>query len=357
MSYTIPIEKTSQSRLPQLDFNNIPFGRIVTDHMFEMDWINGEWTNLGIRPVKPMELSPVNLALHYGQSIFEGMKASIDAEGNPLLLRPEMHAKRLNQSAQRMCMPTVPEDLFLEALEKLVYLEKDWIPEVDGSALYIRPVMFAADEFIGVAPSEMYKFFILTLPVGPYYARPISLWVEQEFVRAVDGGVGEAKTAGNYAASLLPAKLAKERGYDQVMWMDAHEFKYIQEVGTMNLFFVFKDRIVTPATDGSILKGITRDCFIRILSGWDYIVEERKISIDEVVESYHNGELVEVFGSGTAAVSTQVERITYNDLDMKFSEESWELSTKLKNYLNDLRSGKLEDPYGWIVKVGEEVLV
>ncbi len=357
MSYTIPIEKSTQSRLGEIDFENLPFGRILTDHMFEMDYLDGEWTNIGIRPVKPMQLSPVNLALHYGQSIFEGMKASIDADGHPLLLRPEMHAKRMNLSAERMCMPTIPEELFIEALEKLVYLEKDWIPKISGSALYIRPIMFAADEFIGVAPGEKYKFFILTLPVGPYYSKPISLLTEQKYVRAVDGGIGEAKTAGNYAASLLPAKLAKKKGYDQIMWMDAHEFKYIQEVGTMNLFFVFKDKVVTPATDGSILKGITRDCFIKILSSWGHRVEERKISIDEVIDAYDLGDLVEVFGSGTAAVSTQVSKITHKSKHLVFSEDRWTLSKKLKTYLNNLRAGNLTDDFGWIVKLEEEAFV
>ena len=357
MTNTISIEKTQSSRLSSVDFDNLPFGRIVTDHMFEMDWEDGEWKNIGIRPVRPMELSPVNLALHYGQSIFEGMKASINGDGVPLLLRPELHVARLNRSAERMCMPTIPKELFLEGLEKLVDLEKDWIPKKEGSALYIRPIMFASDEYIGVSPGEKYKFFILTLPVGPYYSKAVSLLAEQHYVRAVNGGIGEAKTAGNYAASLLPAKLAKQKGYDQIMWMDAHEFKYIQEVGTMNLFFVFKDKIVTPATDGAILHGITRKCFIEILSHWGHKVEERKISIDEVVQAYKDNDLVEVFGAGTAAVSTQVAKISYKDVDLSFESDRWELSLKLKQFLNDLRSGKIADDFGWISEVREAIPV
>ena len=355
MSFNISIEKTNASKLDQVDFDNIPFGRVISDHMFEMEWEDGEWKNLSIHEVRPMELSPINLALHYGQSIFEGMKASISSDGVPLLLRPEMHVRRLNRSAERMCMPTMPEGLFIEALERLIWLDKDWIPTKEGSALYIRPIMFASDQYIGVSAGQNYKFFILTLPVGPYYSKPVSLLVEEKYVRAVDGGVGEAKTAGNYAASLLPAKLAREKGYDQVIWMDAHEFKYIQEVGTMNLFFVFKDKVVTPATDGSILHGITRDSFLHMLSDWGYATEQRKISIDEVVESYKSGDLIEVFGAGTAAVSTQVQKITYRDEDLIFDESKWELSLRLKDALNGIRCGKVDDKFGWISRVEELV--
>ncbi|MCB0657455.1 MAG: branched-chain amino acid aminotransferase [Saprospiraceae bacterium] len=356
MANQIKINKTKNSRLATVDFKHIPFGRVFSDHMFEADYLDGKWTNFNIRPVEPLAIHPANLALHYGQSIFEGMKAFADKDGNPLLFRPEMHAHRMNASAARMSMPSIPEDLFLDALEALVSLERDWIPNEPGSSLYVRPIMFATDEYIGVAASQTYKFLILTLPVGPYYSQPVKLIVEDHFVRAVAGGTGEAKTAGNYAASLLPAKLAREKGYDQVMWMDAHEFKYIQEVGTMNLFFVFKDKIVTPATDGAILKGITRDSFIHILRDWGYQVEERPISIDEVASGYRKGELIEIFGSGTAAVASQVCLLTYGDLDMTFDESNWEMSKKLKSTLEHIRHGEEEDRFGWVVPIAHPVM-
>ncbi len=349
MPYNIQITQTEKSKRSSIDFNNLPFGKICTDHMFEADYVDGNWTNIRIVPIYDLPMHPTNLALHYGQSIFEGMKASANSDGIPLLFRPEMHAKRLNRSARRMCMPEIPEDLFIQAIKALVGIEKDWIPEAEGSALYIRPIMFATDEYIGVTPSNSYKFIIITLPVGPYYAKPVKLLVEEKYVRAVNGGTGEAKTAGNYAASLLPAKIAQEKGYDQVIWMDAHEFKHIQEVGTMNLFFVFKDKVVTPATDGAILHGITRDSFIHLLQNWKIPIEERPITIDEVKQAYLDGELIEVFGAGTAAVAATVSKISHRDFHMEFSSANWDMSTKLKNAINDLRSAKVKDTFGWIV--------
>lgn len=299
-------------------------------------------------------MHPAFMALHYGQSIFEGMKATVNNDGTPLLFRPEKHIERLNKSAARMCMPAFPEDLFIQAIHTLVGLDKDWIPPQEGSALYIRPFMFATDKYIGVAPSSSYRLLILTLPVGPYYNKPVSLKVERKYVRAVKGGVGEAKTSGNYAASLLPAILAKEEGFDQVMWMDAHDFKYIQEVGTMNLFFVFKDKIVTPSTEGAILKGITRMSIIEYLKGEGYAVEERPLSIEEVKDAYRKGQLVEAFGSGTAAVVANISRIKDTDIDMKFDESHWTLSQKIKSFINGVRVGKVEDKYGWTVPVEME---
>lgn len=357
MSEYMDILKTEVSRIHDVDFDNIPFGRVFSDHMFSADFIDGEWTNMKIIPFGNLSMHPATLALHYGQSIFEGMKASIDSEGRPLLFRPEMHARRLNASAKRMCMPEFPEDKFIDALNKLVWIDKNWIPPIEGSALYIRPIMFATGEYIGVAPSSTYKLLIFTLPVGPYYSKPVKLIAERTYVRAVKGGVGEAKTAGNYAASLLPALLAKEKGYDQVMWLDAKEFKYIQEVGTMNLFFVFKDKVVTPSADGAILKGITRDSIIKILRSWNVHVDIRPITIDELKDAYRNGELVEAFGSGTAAVIAHIDEIKDVDADMTFTDHHWELSSKLKKYLNNIRSGKIEDPFGWIVPVRNEVTV
>ena len=357
MNYNIKVSKTENSRLSEVDFDKIPFGRTFSDHMFVADYIDGEWTNLQIVPFSRFMMHPSSLALHYGQAIFEGMKASKGIDDQPYFLRPELHAKRFNASAKRMCMPTVPEDLFLEALHKLIAIDKDWIPKKVGSALYIRPFMFANGEFIGVAPSDTYKFIIFTGPVGPYYPKPIRLVVEEKYVRAADGGVGEAKTAGNYAASLLPAKLAKEKGYDQVMWMDANEFKYIQEAGTMNLFFVIDGKVITPATSGSILKGITRASILIILKDKGYTVEERPISIDEVVEAHENGTLEEVFGTGTAAVVANVSDFTYKGVQYDLPPvEDHKIAHLARNEINGLRSREIEDTRGWIVPVkGTEV--
>ncbi len=356
MSYSIKLTKTEETRLVGIDFDTLPFGKTFSDHMFMADYIDGEWTNLEIKPFGNFSIHPACLALHYGQSIFEGMKASVDINGNPLLLRPEMHARRLNASARRMCMPDFPEDLFIQALHQLVDLDRGWIPPSKGSALYIRPYMFANDEFIGVQPGQTYKMIIFTGPVGPYYPKPVRLLVEEKYVRAVEGGVGEAKTAGNYAASLLPAKLAKQKGYDQVVWMDAHEFKYVQEVGTMNLFFVIDGKVVTPKPTGAILKGITRDGFMTILKDKGIPAEERDISIDEIVEAHKAGKLEEIFGAGTAAVVAHVADITYRDLTMDLPPiEDRKIGPMLKVEIDGLRAGTIEDTRGWIVPVKSPV--
>lgn len=353
----IKITRTKNSRLSSLDFNNIPFGKVTSDHMFSADFVNGEWTNYEIKPVENLSLHPSNLALHYGQSIFEGMKASITKDGVPMLLRPEMHASRFNASAARMCMPAFPEDDFVEVLKLLVGMEKDWIPPVTGSAMYIRPIMFAKDAALGVKPSDTYQFLVLTLPVGPYYSRPVKLFAETHYVRAVKGGVGEAKTAGNYAASLYPTRKAIEKGYDQVLWLDSEEFKYIHEVGTMNIFFVFNENeVVTPAVNGCILKGVTRNTSIHLLREAGYKVTERDLSIHEVAEAYDNGTLTEVFGTGTAALVAHVEEINYKGKRIFLSKDKWGASEYLRNQINGLRDGTIEDSHGWMVPIKEPVL-
>ncbi|MFK7808663.1 MAG: branched-chain amino acid aminotransferase [Saprospiraceae bacterium] len=358
MSTTINITKVNNSRLPGIDFNNIPFGRTFSDHMFVADYQGGEWKNFEIVPFGSFEVHPACMALHYGQALFEGMKATVDQDGTPLFFRPEMHSKRLNNSAARLCMPAFPEDVFLDALHKLVALDKDWIPDDAGSALYIRPFMFANSGFIGVAPSESYKFIIFTGPVGPYYSKPVKLIAETQYVRAAKGGVGEAKAAGNYAASLLPAQKAKADGYDQILWLDGKEFKYIQEVGTMNIFFVIDGKVVTPITDGAILKGITRNSVITILRDKGYEVEERLLSIDEVAEAHDAGKLEGCFGTGTAAVIAQVSEITYEGKKMVLPEvANRKVSHEIKAEIVGLRHGTLEDKRGWIVPVKELVEV
>ncbi len=348
----IKITKTSQSRLSSVDFENIPFGQTFSDHMFVVDYKDGKWQDPEIMPFGDLLISPVNLALHYGQSIFEGMKASLKNDGTPALFRPEQHVIRINASARRMMMPEMPESLFLDAVNTLVDLEKEWIPKAKGSALYMRPIMFATDAVLGVKVSNTYKFIIIVGPVGPYYPKPVKLIAETKYIRAANGGVGEAKTAGNYAASLLPAQLAKEKGYDQVIWLDSKEFKYIQEAGTMNLFFVFKDKVVTPDTSGTILKGITRMSLIDLLKKDGVTVEERPLSIDEVVEAHNKGNLLEIFGSGTAAVVANVSEFCYKDKIYKLSDSSThETANGLRERINALRAGEIEDTFGWVVDV------
>lgn len=357
MASKIKIKAVKKSRVSEVDFDNIPFGRVFSDHMFVADYKNGKWKNARIAPFAEFKIHPANMGLHYGQSIFEGMKASKNQDGVPCLFRPEKHSQRINASAARMCMPAFPEKLFLAGLNELLALDADWIPTNPGASLYIRPLMFASENHIGVAVSQEYTFMIMTGPVGPYYTKPVRLIVENQYVRAVSGGVGEAKTAGNYAASLLPAQLAKAKGYDQVMWMDSKEFKYIQEAGTMNLVFVIDGKVVTPKADGAILKGITLDTFKHILKAKNIPFEERLLSIDEVVEAYKAGKLQEVFGSGTAAVVSHVAEITYNDFTMTLPPiESRTIGNMLYAEINGLRTGTIEDTYGWVHPVESKVL-
>lgn len=349
---SIKVTKTEHSRLSSLNFENIPFGRVFSDHMFVMDYADGHWGEPAIVPLDALEVHPSNMAWHYGQSIFEGMKAFKDKDGDPVLFRPQEHALRFNRSAERMCMPTVDVDLFVLALRQLVALDREWIPTSAGSSLYIRPFMFATDEYLGVAPSQTYKFIVLTLPVGPYYSKPVRLYADKHFSRAVPGGVGEAKTSGNYAASLYPSRLAANKGYDQVLWLDPVEHEYIQEVGTMNIFFVFEDEIVTPSLDGAVLRGITRDSFLTILGNKsDLTVSERRITLTEVWDRHAKGELKEVFGAGTAAVVTYVSHIGTDQDGIDLDVEEYQIAPFLKEKITNIRLGVEADPNGWIVKV------
>ena len=353
---SIRVQPAPTSRIDEVDFENLVFGRQFSDHMFVADYVDGSWQDPRIVPFGTMTLHPACMALHYGQSVFEGMKASKSKDGEPMLFRPEEHAKRINASCRRMMMPDFPEDLFVEALHKLVGMDQAWIPPQEGSALYLRPFMFATDPFVGVRPSETYKFMIFTCPVGPYYARPVKLLAQTEYIRAAIGGVGEAKAAGNYAAAMLPTQIAKKRGFDQVLWLDAKHRKYIQEVGTMNIFFHLGDRVVTPATDGAILRGITRNSVMTILRDAGFEVEERPISIDEIIESSQHGTLKACFGSGTAAVISFVEEIQYQDHTIRFPEITDDSPAAIaKRTINGIRAATLPDPYGWTVRVGSPV--
>ena len=360
MTYNIDVNLVNTSRLSEIDFDNIPFGRVFSDHIFIADYYDGAWRDLRIAPYQPLSLNPATAVLHYSQTIFEGMKVMANPEGTPLLFRPEMHAKRLNRSAQRMAMPDVPEELFMQALYELIGIAHRWIHSGEESALYVRPVMVANDPSIGVRPAETYKFIIFTAPVGAYYSKPVKLTTLDKYVRAVKGGTGFAKAGGNYAASLLPQREAQEMGFDQVMWLDSEEKKYIHECGTMNLFFIIDGKVITPSTEeGTILEGITRERFIHILRDSGYTVEERPITIQEVIAASENGTLQDMFGAGTAAVVASVELFHHHGTTYKLPPvEERLISKQLKLDLNNLRSGKVTDKFGWThpLKVLQEVI-
>ncbi len=351
-AFTISITKTERSKLQDINLENIPFGRYFSDHMLEADFENGEWTSVEIKPYQPLLLEPSLAALHYGQAIFEGIKAYRDKEGNAYIFRPFDNFKRFNRSAERMNMPTVPEEIFMEGMRQLIAIDKNWIPAKKDHSLYIRPVMFAADPMLGVRPAETYKFLILLSPTGPYYAAPMKILVEEHYTRAAPGGVGFSKNAGNYGGSMLASSLAKEKGYDQVLWTDAFEHKWLQEVGMMNVFFVIDNVAVTPSLDeGTILEGVTRASVIQGLNDLGVKVEERRISIDELLEAYKAGRVSEVFGTGTAAVIAPVKELNYKGYSMEFDTEQYKISGAVKEWLNGIREGRVEDKYGWMWKV------
>src|SRR6476620_4114860 len=315
----IIVNKVEQSKLHDISLENLPFGKYFTDHMLEADFENGEWKNVEIKPYQPLLLSPSLAALHYGQAIFEGIKAYKDRQGNSYIFRPFDNFKRFNISAERMAMPVIPEEIFMEGLKQLVSLDKNWIPQKEDHSLYIRPFMFSSDELIGVRPSENYKFLIILSPTGPYYTAPMRIYVEEQFVRAVPGGIGYAKAAGNYAAAMYATAQAKKKGYDQVLWTDAFEHKYVQEIGTMNVIFIIGDKAVTPDLGaGTILAGVTRDSVLTLLKEAGLTIEERALSIDEIIDAYKAGSLHEVFGTGTAATISLIKELRYKDFVMSF---------------------------------------
>ncbi len=348
----IVINKAERSKLQDLNLENLPFGKFFTDHMLEADYENGEWKNVEIKPYQPLLLSPSLAALHYGQAIFEGIKAYKDEDGNSFIFRPQDNFRRFNISAERMQMPSVPEELFMEGLKQLVALDSNWIPQKEDHSLYIRPFMFSSDELIGVRPSDSYKFIIILSPTGPYYNAPMRIYVEEQYVRAVPGGVGYAKAAGNYGGAMYATAQAKKKGYDQVLWTDAFEHKYVQEAGTMNVIFIIGDKAVTPDLgSGTILAGVTRNSALTLLGDAGFEVEERPISIDEIIEAYQAGILYEVFGTGTAATISMIKELRYKDFVMNFDVENWKTAPTIKKWLADIREGKREDKYDWMLKV------
>ena len=348
----IDIQQTSQSRIGELNLDQLVFGRTFADHMFVADFDGKEWTDLRIVPYGDMAFSPALMPLHYGQAIFEGMKAYKSAEGEVLIFRPQENAARLNKSAHRLCMAEIPEDIFLAGLYELLKLDSQWVPQRDNYSLYVRPFMFATDEYIGVSPSKKYRFIIFNCPVGAYYSKPVKVKVETEYVRAAPGGTGAAKCAGNYAASLYPAKLAQEEGYDQLIWTDGAEHKYVEEAGTMNFMFVIDGKLVTPAVSDSILDGITRKSIVQIAKDWGMEVEERKVSIAELIENLEKGRLEEAFGAGTAAVVSPISTIGYEGKNFELPEiKADSFANRVKAYLDDIKYGRIEDKHNWVVRL------
>ncbi len=338
------------------DDTNLGFGTLFTDHMFNMDYsLDGGWQAARIEPYCSIEMDPATMFLHYGQGVFEGLKAYRTDSGQIQLFRPQENIKRLNRSCRRMCIPEIDEDFALESLKQLITLEKDWVPGAPETSLYIRPTIIAMDPFLGVRASHSYRYFIILSPVGAYYPEgfnPVKILVTSELVRAVRGGVGEAKTPGNYAASLLAGERAHEAGYTQVLWLDGVEQKYLEEVGAMNIFFVIDDEIITPELNGSILPGITRKSVIELAKHWGQKVTERKISIDEIMDAHAAGSLKEAFGSGTAAVISPVGEIKYGDKVITINDnQTGPIAQKLYDAITGIQYGKAEDPLGWVEKI------
>ncbi len=346
-NFTIQVEPTQQSRISQVDFDHLVFGKIMSDHMLVANYDNGQWEDVKIVPYGNLSVSPSMSALHYGQAIFEGIKGYKFQDGTVSIFRPDKNWERFNKSAKRLEMPEVPQEIFLDGLKKLLDVDRNWIPSKEGTALYIRPFMFGTEAALGVHPSKSYQFIIITCPVGAYYSKPISLKVETHYTRAAEGGVGFSKNAGNYALSLYPTQLANNEGYDQIMWTDALEHKYIEEAGTANLIFRIGDTIITPHGD-TILHGVTRRTIMELAEKWGYKAEQRKVSVKELIDGIEAGDVTEAFAAGTAATITHIDRIGFNGQDYTLPPvEGREFSNKVLAYLNDLRYGKIEDPFGW----------
>lgn len=352
----IKIELAKQLKAKPQDQSTLGFGNIFTDHMLVMNYDSGEgWHDMRIVPYAPLALDPAAMCLHYGQEVFEGMKAYRTADGSIQLFRPQENFRRMNLSNERICIPQLDVDFCTEALRKFVEVEKDWVPTEKDTSLYLRPFIISTDPHLGVRAADHYLFIVIASPVGAYYKEglnPVKIYVEKEYVRAVKGGTGFTKCAGNYASSLKAQEVAKKQGYTQVLWLDGVEKKYIEEVGTMNVFFVIGDEIVTPALGGSILPGITRKSSIELLKSWGLKVSERRLSIEEVAEAYQNGQLKEVFGTGTAAVISPVGHLKWGDMIMEINNnEIGPISQKLYDAMTDIQWGRAADPFGWVVRV------
>lgn len=355
MKYDFELERTKTLKQKPND-DELEFGVEFTDHMFTMDYEEGKgWYDGKIVPYAPLQLDPACSTFHYGQEMFEGLKSYMSVNGDVLLFRPDMNAKRTNNTNNRLCIPQLDEELFVEAVKTLVDIDSDWIPKKEGTSLYIRPFIIATEPYLGVRASKKYKFIIIMSPVGSYYKdglKPTRLWVEDFYVRASKGGTGEAKCGGNYAAALKAQEIAHAKGYEQILWLDGVERKYIEEVGTSNAFFVIGDEVITAPLDGTILPGITRDSVITYLRDNNVVVKEKKLSIGELVEAYDKGDLKEMFASGTAAIISPVGELSYQDRVLTINNKKiGPVAQDLYDTIYGIQTGLLDDTYNWTVKV------
>ena len=351
MTSSIEIQRVKNSKITSVDFDNLPFGSVYSDHMLTCDFVNGKWQEPKIVPFAPISLDPSAKIFHYGQSIFEGMKAYKDADKNIMLFRPLDNCKRLNKSAERLVIPQIPEEIFMDGLKELLNVDSDWIPTNEGSSLYIRPFMFASGNGFHASPADAYKFIICTAPSGAYFAGKVKVLIEEKYARAANGGVGYAKAGGNYAAQFYPTQLAIDKGYNQVIWTDDNTHQFIEEAGAMNIFVRINDTLITSPTSDRILDGITRKSILQIAKDNGIQTEVRKISVGEVVEAAKDGSLKEMFGAGTAAVISPISGFGYQENDFDLPELENPFATKLKTLITDIQTNKTEDPYGWRVMV------
>ena len=349
MSLNINIQTIEKSKINDVDFHNLPFGSVISDHMFVCDYRNGKWQNPSIKPFAPIQISPAAKIFHYGQSIFEGMKAYKDAENNIMLFRPLENQKRLNTSAKRLAIPEIPQEIFMEGLTQLLKIDSDWIPNGKGSSLYIRPFVFASGVGLHASPANEYTFIISTSPSGIYFSGKVKVLIEEKYSRAANGGVGFAKAGGNYAGQFYPTQLAIEKGYNQIIWTDDNSHEYIEEAGAMNIFIRINDTLITSPTSDRILDGITRKSILQIAKDENIKVEERKISVSEVINAAKNNSLREMFGAGTAAVISPISGFGFKDKDYDLPDLENSYAGLLKKRMTDIQTNKSKDPYGWRV--------
>ncbi len=345
---SISVQKTKSSRISEVDFSNLEFGKHLSDHMFLAEYDHGRWQPSAVVPYAEFKIAPANLALHYGQSVFEGLKAYRNKDGNISIFRAHKHHQRFLKSLERMCMPEIAEELFIGGLHSLLEVDEAWVSSTDSASLYIRPLMFATESRLGVKVSDQYKFIIMTSPVGPYLNKPFRIKVEDHFTRAAEGGTGYAKCAGNYGGAFYPTQLARQQGYDQVLWTDHKEHKYIDEAGMMNVMFVFNGKLVTPRLSSAILDGVTRDSILMLAKDMGFPIEERKVSVQELEEGINNGGLAEIFGAGTAAVVAPIAHINILGKDYTIplaGKDSFQ--NRVKQKLQDIRLGHAPDVHGW----------
>ena len=348
----IKLSKVKSSKISKVDFSDLGFCKYYTDHMFVCEYENNEWKNFRIIPFQDLNLSPACTTLHYGQTIFEGLKAYKNEKDEILIFRPDKNAKRFNSSAERMCMPSLPEKYFINSIEELLKIEKDWIPKGEENSLYIRPLMFAIDPYIGIKPADKYLFIIICGLAGGYYSEPVNVKIETEYTRAVKGGVGFAKTAANYAAALYPAVQAQKEGFHQLIWTDGKEHNFVEESGTMNLFFVIDNKLITPPLGDTVLDGVTRDSIISVCPELDIDIEIRKISVKEIIDALGNGSMTEAFGAGTAATIAPIKTIAFQSKKYNLPENNkLTFSKKILDYLNNLKFGKIDDKFNWVNKL------